>query len=110
VLLGAIAAARAARAYDVVVLKILGATRAQVVAMLTIEYGVMAAIVALVALALGVGGGWFIVTRVFTFDWLPDWPVILTTLATGAALTIVIGVLATLPVLRARPATALRAL
>ena len=62
------------------------------------------------ALALGTGGAWYVVTRIFEFEWLPDWGAILTTLVVGAAVTIVVGVAGTLPVLRARPATALREL
>ncbi|MET3435598.1 FtsX-like permease family protein [Sphingomonas sp. 1185] len=110
VLLGAIAAARAARTYDAVMLKVLGATRRQVLATQAIEYALLAGIVGLVALLLGVGGGWFVVTRLFQFEWLPDWTVILATLAIGAVVTIGIGILGTLPVLRARPSAALRAL
>ncbi|MHA6722378.1 ABC transporter permease [Sphingomonas sp. RS2018] len=110
VLLGAIAAARAARTYDAVMLKVLGATRRQVLATQAIEYALLAGIVGAVALALGVGGGWFVVTQVFDFDWLPDWTVVLATLGGGAVVTIAIGIAGTLPVLRARPAAALRAL
>jgi len=110
VLLGAIAAARAARTYDAVMLKVLGATRAQVLAMQAIEYALLAAIVGTVALILGAGGGWFVVTHIFEFEWLPDWGVILATLTTGAAVTVGIGVAGALPVLRARPSAALRAL
>jgi len=110
VLLGAIAAARAARTYDAVMLKVLGATRRQVLATQAMEYAALAAIVGAVALILGAGGGWFVVTRVFGFDWLPDWGVVLATLVGGAAATVAIGVAGTLPVLRAKPAAALRAL
>lgn len=110
VLLGAIAAARAARTYDAVLLKILGATRRQVLVALAIEYALLTTAVSVVALILGLGGGWFIVTRTFQFDWLPDWTVIAVTIALGAGAAMMIALLATLPVLRTRPATALRRL
>ncbi|WP_339348463.1 FtsX-like permease family protein [uncultured Sphingomonas sp.] len=108
VLLGAIAAARAARSYDAVLLKVLGATRRQVLAAQAIEYALLVGAVGVVATILGVGGGWFVVTQIFAFDWLPDWGVVTATLALGAGVTMAIGVAGSLPVLRARPAAALR--
>jgi putative ABC transport system permease protein len=81
-----------------------------VLAIQAMEYALLSAIVGLVALVLGAGGGWFVVTRVFQFEWLPGWAVILTTLVTGALATVLIGVAGSLPVLRSRPSAALRAL
>jgi putative ABC transport system permease protein len=110
VLIGAIAAARAARTYDAVILKVLGATRAQVMAMQVMEYALLSAVASIVALALGTAGGWYVVTQMFGFEWLPDWQVGFATLLIGALLTILIGLAGSLPVLRARPAAALREL
>lgn len=110
VLLGAIAAARAARIYDAVLLKVLGATRRQILLTQAIEYALLVGAVSVTALILGTAGGWFVVTRVFEFDWLPDWSVVAAVLALGAGVTMAIGLLGTLPVLRARPAKALRQL
>jgi putative ABC transport system permease protein len=110
VLVGAIAAARASRTYDATILKVLGATRGQVLAVQAAEYAMLAAIMSLVALALGTAGGWYVVTRLFDFAWLPDWPTVAATLAIGAGATVAIGLAGSLPVLRARPAAALRAL
>jgi putative ABC transport system permease protein len=110
VLVGAIAAARAARTYDAVVLKVLGATRAQVLAIQAMEYALLAGAAGAVALALGTAGGWYVVTRLFGFVWLPDWGVVLATLLVGMAVTVVVGLAGSIPVLRARPAAALRAL
>lgn len=110
VLIGAIAAARAARSYDATILKVLGATRAQVLALQAIEYAMLAAIMSLVALALGSAGGWYVVTRLFGFEWLPDWSAVGATLAVGAVTTIAVGLAGSVPVLRARPAAALREL
>ncbi|WP_066489973.1 ABC transporter permease, partial [Sphingomonas sp. CCH9-F2] len=53
VLLGAIAAARAARSYDAVLLKVLGATRRQVLAAQAIEYALLVGAVGVVATILG---------------------------------------------------------
>ena len=110
VLVGAIAASRQARAYDTIIMKVLGATRRQILLAQMIEYGLLAAALALVALVLGGGAGWFVITRVFAFHWLPDWPVIGATLAGGAVLTLGIGLIGSLPLMAERPAKALRSL
>lgn len=110
VLLGAIAAARAQRSYDTVILRVLGASRAQVLALLLAEYALLATVLALVALALGGFAGWLVVVKLFEFDWLPDWVTVLATLGAGLAAVLVFAVLASLPLLRERPSRALRAL
>ncbi|MEZ5681860.1 MAG: FtsX-like permease family protein [Erythrobacter sp.] len=110
VLLGAIAAARAARTYDTVVMRVLGADRRQILAMQLIEYGILASALALVALAVGSFAAWLVVTRLFEFDWLPDWGEVLAVLGLGLAVVVVFALGASLPLLRAKPAQALRAL
>jgi len=110
VLVGAVAAARQARIYDSVILKTLGATRWQILAAQGIEYAVLAALLALVALGLGLGGAWYVITQLFGFVWQPDWAVVLLTLGAGALLTLGLGLAGSLPVLSARPARALRQL
>lgn len=110
VLIGAIAASRQARIYDSVILKTLGATRRQILSAQALEYGLLAALLALVALALGLTAAWYVITQIFSFNWAPDWPVVLLTLAGGALLTLGLGIAGSLPVLAARPARALRQL
>jgi putative ABC transport system permease protein len=110
VLVGAIAASRRARLYDAVLLKLLGASRRQILFAQAIEYALLAAIVALLALAAGTVAGWAIVTQLFELAWAPDWGVVLLTLLVGAVGTLGIGILGSLPVLSARPAAALRSL
>ncbi len=110
VLIGAIAASRQSRSYDSVIMKTLGATRGQVLAAQALEYALLAAVLALVALALGGGAAWFVITRLFDFAWAPDWRVVTATLAGGAVLTLGIGLAGSLPLLGLRPAKALREL
>lgn len=110
VLLGAIAAARNQRAYDTVVLRVLGASRAQVLALLVAEYAMLAGVLALVALALGGGAAWLVIVKLFEFDWLPDWGTVALTLGGGVAVVLAFSLLASLPLLREKPARALRAL
>ncbi len=110
VLIGAITAAREMRTYDAVMLKVLGATRAQVLGVQAIEYVLLSLIVAGVSLALGLGAAWYVVAQIFQFEWLPDVSAVLLTLGAGVGITLVIGLLGSLPILAARPAQALRAL
>ena len=110
VLLGAIAAARAQRSYDTVVLRVLGASRGQILALLVLEYAFLATVLALVALALGGIAGWLVIVKLFEFDWLPDWPVVAATLGAGLLAVLLFAILASLPLLREKPAQALRAL
>ena len=110
VLLGAIAAARASRTYDTVVLRVLGADRRQILLMQMVEYLALAAALAVVALALGSGLAWLVVTQLFEFDWLPDWGTILAVLGLGIAVVLAFAIGGSLPLLRAKPAQALRTL
>src|SRR3546814_4914162 len=53
VLIGAIAASRERRVYDSVILKLLGATRGQILGAQGVEYGALALVLAVLALGLG---------------------------------------------------------
>ena len=110
VLVGAIAASRQTRVYDSVILKLLGATRAQILTVQAIEYAVLAFLLSAVALGLGLFAGWFVITQIFQFTWQPDWGIVLLTLAIGGIVTLGIGLLGSIPVLSAKPARALREL
>ena len=63
-----------------------------------------------VALGLGGTAAWLIVTQVFDFEWLPNWPRVFATLGGGLVLVLGFAFGAALPLLRAKPARALRAL
>jgi len=110
VLVGAIAAARRSRTYDAVLLKLLGATRRQVLAVQAMEYAVLALIVSGIALGVATGAGWYLATETLGLQWTPDWAIVLLTLAGGALLTLILGLLGSLPAIAARPARALREL
>ncbi len=110
VLVGALAAGARARTYDAVLLKLLGATRGQVAAATLAEYGLLALIVSGLALALGSAAGWFVVTQVFSLDWTPDWAGVIATVAVGALVTVLLGLLGNFQALSARPAAVLRQL
>ncbi|WP_420607692.1 ABC transporter permease [Novosphingopyxis sp.] len=110
VLIGAIAASRQARAYDSVILKTLGATRAQVLAAQGLEYAMLAFALAAVALLLGGIGAWTVIVQLFEFSWRPDWGTVLGVLGGGALLTLGIGLAGSIPLMSVRPARALRQL
>jgi putative ABC transport system permease protein len=110
VLVGAIAAARQSRIYDSVILKLLGATRRQILGAQAMEYGILAITLGLLALALGLGAGWYVVVQIFDFGFAPDPTVLAITLIGGAGLTFLLGIFGSLPILAARPAEALRTL
>jgi putative ABC transport system permease protein len=110
VLIGAVAASRRTRTYDAVILKLLGATRAQVLGAQAIEYSILAMLLSLLALGIGGIAGWYVITQVFKLGWTPDWGYVMLTILAGGAGTLLIGLLGALPALAARPASALRAL
>lgn len=110
VLIGAIAASRERRVYDSVILKLLGATRGQILAAQAMEYAVLAAILGLLALALGLTAARYVVVSLFEFDFAPDPALVGLTLAGGAGLAFLIGIAGSWPILTAKPAAALREL
>lgn len=110
VLIGAVAAARATRTYDTVVLRVLGASQRQILWMQIVEYGLLALLLAFVALAIGSSVAWFIITTLFEFDWLPNWWQVLGVLGTGLLLVIAFSLGGSFTLLKAKPAQSLRTL
>lgn len=110
VLAGTTSAMREARTYDGVILRVLGATRRQLLWLQVLEFLLLAALVTLVAVALGLGGAWLIVTRLFDFEWAPDPWLVATTLGVGLVTVLGVGLAGSLSSLGARPSRALRTL
>ncbi len=110
VLVGAIAASRAMRIYDSVILKLLGSTRGQILGAQAIEYAMLAVLLGLLALGLGLAAAWYVITQIFDFTFAPDWGVLALTLVGGAGMTFLLGLAGSLPILAARPSEALRSL
>jgi len=108
VLAGAMAAGRKQREADAVVLKVLGASRGDVVRAYIVEYGLLGALSALLAAALGIAGSWAFVTQILEIDYFAD-PVTIIAVVLGAVLlTIAIGTISTWSALSIRPARFLR--
>ncbi|MFT4057343.1 MAG: FtsX-like permease family protein, partial [Novosphingobium sp.] len=93
-----------------VILRVLGASRGQLLAAQMAEYGLIAVVLALVALGAGSAMAWAVIVKLFEFAWLPDWPRVLAVLAAGLVLVLGFALAGTLPLLRAKPARALREL
>jgi putative ABC transport system permease protein len=105
-----VVATRASRAREMVLLKLVGATRGEVLASQGIEFALLALAVTASALATGTGAAWLLLAKSLGIDFQPGWWSLIG-LALGAiAVTIGAALLAVLPALNARPATALRAL
>lgn len=108
VLFSAVAATRRDRLREGVLLKTLGATRAQIGRILLAEYAVLGLLGSLTGMALAVGGAWGLVTFVFegtfSFAALPA----LGIAAAMSALAVSIGVLTGRDVFRETPMAALR--
>lgn len=108
VLIGAIALVQQARTYDAVILKLLGATRLQVLRAYLAEYLLLGLTAGLVAVAAGLGAGWYVVTRVLELPWTMPWGPLALTAFGGGALTILLSLGGAYAVLRARPNQSLR--
>ncbi len=108
VLAGAIAARAQARLREAATLKVLGASRMQILSAYSLEYSGVGLIAGLAGVGLGYLAAWPVVTRVFEAEWSVDWGGVFGLIAGAAALTGAAGLLATLQTLAKRPAAALR--
>ncbi len=108
VLGGALAAGHRHRVYDAVVLKTLGATRAQLIRAYALEYLLIGAATALFGIAAGTLAGALVITKVMNlpFVWLPGPSLVA---AAGAvAATVTLGLIGTFKALGQKPAPVLR--
>ena len=108
VLISAVAATRRERLREGVLLKVLGATRAQIGRIMVSEYAVLGLLGALAGMLLGIGGAWglarFLFKVPFVMAWLPAFGI--AGLLLG--ITILVGVLTGREVFRETPMAALR--
>ena len=108
VLAGAIAATRRQRIRDAVLLKVLGATRRDILATYLVEFGILGLATALIASVVGSVAGWAVVTFVMRTDWtfLPG--AVATTIVLCVAITLVAGFAGTWRALGHKAAPVLR--
>ena len=108
VLAGAIAAGHRKRIYDAVVLKVLGATRRDLIVAYALEYGILGLVTAAIATGLGTVAAWFVMTRLMEAPWVfaPE-PAVVTVIA-ALACTVGAGMIGTLAALNRKAAPLLR--
>lgn len=109
VLTGAIAARARERTKEAAILKVLGASRAQILFAYVLEYGLVGAIAGAAGVALGYAAAWPVVVKVFQAHWSVDWAGVAALLGGAAGLAAAGGLLAAFQALSQRPAPALRA-
>ena len=108
VLAGAVAAGHRARLYDAVVLKVLGASRARLLAAYGLEYGALGLVTALFGLIAGSLAGYAIVTRVMRLDFVLDLSGALVAAGLAVMLAVALGLAGTWRILGQKPAPYLR--
>ena len=108
VLAGAIAAGHRRRVYDSVVLKVLGATRARIIAAYTIEYGLLGLVTAGVAALIGTVAGWAVITQIMEAEWVFLPGAVFGTALICMTITVALGLFGTWRALSQRAAPLLR--
>jgi putative ABC transport system permease protein len=108
VLISAVAATRRERLREGVLLKVLGATRAQIGRIMLSEYSVLGLLGALAGMLLGIGGAWGLARFLFKVPFVMAWTPALAIAGLLLAITILIGVLTGREVFRETPMAALR--
>jgi putative ABC transport system permease protein len=108
VLGGAIAAGQRQRLYDAVVLKTLGASKARVLSIYLIEFGLVGLAAACVALLAGGVAAWAVITQIMEAKFVLDGGVLVGVVLAGVLATVLLGLISTWGSLTARPARLLR--
>ena len=108
VLAGAIAASRTLARAPAAILKVLGASRGQILVAYAVEYGAVGLIAGTAGAALGYAAAWPVVALVFRIGWAVDWAGVGALVAAAALLAGAGGLLAAFAALSSRPAPALR--
>ncbi len=93
VLASALAAGQQRRRQDLIVFKLLGANRKQMMMAFLWEYGLLGFIAAFVACMLGVLGAWLIVTQVMQAPWIGLWTPVIMVILGGIGVSLLFGVL-----------------
>ncbi|WP_374297965.1 ABC transporter permease [Sphingomonas sp.] len=108
VLAGAVAAGQRRRVRDAVVLKTVGATRAQIRRAFLVEFGLLGATAGVIAAAVGTAAAWGVVRFVMGGDWVFLPGTLAAVVLACTALTLAFGHVGTALALRVRPAPLLR--
>jgi len=109
VLAGAMMVGRRQREADAVVMKVLGATRRDVIVAFVVEYGVLGLLAAIMGSGLGTAAAWAILTFVMEIPFAPNLLTIAVVVLGAVLATIVTGMVTTWSAMSVRPARQLRA-
>lgn len=108
VLSGAIAAGHRRRVYDSVILKVLGATRWDVMRAYALEYALVGLLAAAIAIIVGWVAAYFVVTEIMNGEWTNMPAVAALTALGGLVITVSIGLVGTYRALAHKPMPVLR--
>ena len=109
ILIGAVAMTKFQRVYEAAILRTLGASTRLLATMLALEYSALGLIAGLIGAVGALGLSWAVCEFVFEIDWQPA-PILLTIGALATTLLVaIIGVVASVDVLRRKPLATLRA-
>jgi putative ABC transport system permease protein len=108
VLFSAVAATRRDRLRESVLLKTLGATQAQIMRILLVEYALLGALGALTGMVLSFGGAWALIHYVFKGSFSPAIAAAAGIAALMMGLAVTIGLVTSRDVFRETPMAALR--
>ncbi|NNC71645.1 MAG: ABC transporter permease, partial [Sphingomonadaceae bacterium] len=109
VLAGSVVATRAQRTRDIVLLRLVGGQRRQLIGTQLIEFSILAALSAIGAAGAGLLAAYLLCVHWFEIAFAPQWASIILIPAGAILLAIVAALIAAWPALAARPAEALRA-
>ena len=109
ILVGAVSMTKFRRVYEAAILRTLGASSRLIATMLVLEYGVLGAIAGTVGALGAIALSWAVARFALELNWEATPLITVTGIAVTALFVAVIGVLASLDVLRHKPLSTLRA-
>jgi putative ABC transport system permease protein len=110
VLAGSVVATRRQRSREIVLLRLVGATRGEVARSQLVEFLGLSSAVSLAAFLAGIIASNLVVVQIFEFPFSPDWTSLALIPAGAVLLAVAAAFVAAIPALNARPAEGLRAL
>lgn len=108
ILAGAVAMTRFQRIYEAAIFRTLGATRRTLSAMLAFEYGLLGLLAGVIGAAGAVALAWSVSTKLLDIPWVPAPAIAMAGVVLTSVLVLVVGVAASLEVLRQKPLSTLR--
>ena len=96
------------RAYMTVLLKVVGATRGQIIAVFLAEFAAIGAVASFLAIMMGMGVSYLLCRFALNIDLVPGLGAVVVPLMVGLAVSLGVGVASSLPLLNQRPLSWLR--